>query len=251
MIGSFCGCSNVTDDPTATTELPYTETTRTTANLAAENEVTETTAMTEPIASEITVEEQMEAIYNNALESTFCIFTSNNNNGTGFLYQDTYIITNAHVLYDTDDFTLVDHQKKEHEGTVIFTDHQTDIAIIQIDDYEGRSVTLGDSDAVSVGEQLVLIGNPAGGEPFSFCTGKCVELDEELQQLNTPEKWYIPTDANIISGYSGGPAFNLNGELIGICNAAYTGDLSDYAFDHLSFLIPINRVIEQIDANLP
>lgn len=61
---------------------------------------------------------------------------------------------------------------------------------------------------------------------------------------------YIALDANISSGYSGGPAFNINGELIGINNAGYIGDLSEYEFDHLSFIIPINRVKQIIERNI-
>ena len=57
------------------------------------------------------------------------------------------------------------------------------------------------------------------------------------------------TETPIVSGYSGGPVFNLSGELIGISNAAYTGDLSEYDFDHLSLLIPINRVKAVIEEN--
>ena len=57
------------------------------------------------------------------------------------------------------------------------------------------------------------------------------------------------TETPIVSGYSGGPVFNLYGELIGISNAAYSGDLSEYDFDHLSLLIPINRVKAEIEEN--
>ena len=247
LVCSLSGCSGGKDNSGSATESSHTET---------EAPATETTSVTEEdttdteTVSEPTEEEKIESIYQNGLESTFCIFTPTNNNGTGFLYKEKYVITNAHVLYDTDDFTLVDHEQKEHKGTLIFTDNSTDIAIIQLDDYEGRSVTFGDSDKVSAGEQMLLIGNPAEGTPFSYCTGKVVAMDDELQQMLNPEEWYIPTDAGIISGYSGGPAFNMNGELIGISNAAFAGDLSEYGLEHLSLIIPINHVKEQIDAAL-
>ncbi|MBR3630835.1 MAG: trypsin-like peptidase domain-containing protein [Oscillospiraceae bacterium] len=247
LICSFSGCGNGKADSDTVTEASHTETE---PALAATFPVTEaeiTDTITEPVLTE---EAKINSVYQNGLESTFCIFTSTDNNGTGFLYKEKYVITNAHVLYDTDDFTLVDHAQKEHKGTVIFTDQSTDIAIIQLDDYEGKSVTFGDSDKVSAGEQILLIGNPAEGTPFSYCTGKMVEMDEALQQMLNPEEWYIPTDAGILSGYSGGPAFNMNGELIGISNAAFAGDLSGYGFEHLSLIIPINHVKEQIDAAL-
>ena len=100
-----------------------------------------------------------------------------------------------------------------------------------------------------MGEQVVLIGNPVDGTPFSYCTGKRVELEEKFCEQVNSRKWYIPVDADIVSGYSGGPVFNLRRELIGISNAAYIGDLSDYEFDYLGFIIPINKVKEQIETN--
>lgn len=233
LLCALSGCSNGKDDSTAATYS---------SRLETESEQTE---------YEMTEEEKIKSVYKNCLESTFCIFTSTNNNGTGFLYKEKYIITNTHVLYDTDDFTLVDHNQKEHKGTVIFSDGSTDISVIQLDDYEGKSVTFGNSDNVSVGEQVLLIGNPYNGTPFSYCTGKRVAMDKKLQQTLDPEEWYIPLDAGIISGYSGGPAFNMNGELIGISNAAYTGDCSEYGFEYLSLIIPIDHVKDQIESALP
>ena len=244
IIGCFSGCSRSENDLNVVSDNSQTETNSTVTVPVSESETTVHQSTTE-----LTDEEKITAVYNNCLESTFCIFTSSNNNGTGFLYKGQYIITNAHILYDAEDLTIVDHKKSEHNGTVIFTDDATDIAVIQIDGYEGRSVTLGDSDTVTTGEQIVMIGNPADGEPFSFCTGSYVQLEDELKNLFNPDDRYIPVDADITSGYSGGPAFDLNGELIGINNAAYTGDLSEYEFDHLGLLIPINRVIDEIDAN--
>jgi len=180
---------------------------------------------------------------------TYCIFTSRGNNGTGFLYKDQYVITNAHVLYDTEDFTLLDADGQEHDGKIIYMDAGTDLAIIQVYDVQGKSVQFGNSNDFPVGEQVLLIGNPSVGSPFAYCTRKRVELDAQLQQSLDSSYRYIPLDADLVSGYSGGPAFNLSGDLIGICNAAFTGDLSAYAFDHLSLIIPIDSIREQIEAN--
>jgi S1-C subfamily serine protease len=65
----------------------------------------------------------------------------------------------------------------------------------------------------------------------------------------TQDGLYIPSDADLRSGYSGGPVVNLSGELIGISNAAYTGDLSAYGLEHRSLIIPINRVRKEIEEN--
>jgi len=89
----------------------------------------------------------------------------------------------------------------------------------------------------------------ADGVPFSYCTGERVKLFEELQQMIDSVHRYIPVDANLVSGYSGGPAFNLSGELIGISNAAYIEDLSAYGYNYLGFIIPINEVRDLIEEN--
>ncbi len=194
-------------------------------------------------------EDQIETVYQNALKSAFCIFTPAGNNGTGFLYRDTYVITNAHVLYEADEFTLQGADGNEYSGTVVFTDDNTDIAVIRAEQIHGDSVSFGNSDEVLTGDMMVMIGNPADGEPFCLCTGRRVELDEDFYQHPDQEEKFIPSDADLASGYSGGPVFNLSGELIGISNAAYIGDLSQYDFDHLSLIIPINRVRQEIEEN--
>ena len=70
-----------------------------------------------------------------------------------------------------------------------------------------------------------------------------------VKRNDTGDGWYLPVDAPIVSGYSGCPAFNMQGELIGISNAAFTEDLSGYGFEHLGLLIPIDRVKELIEAH--
>ncbi|MBR6951176.1 MAG: trypsin-like peptidase domain-containing protein [Oscillospiraceae bacterium] len=73
------------------------------------------------------------------MKSTGCIFTSTGNNGTGFVYKENYVVTNAHVLFEAEDFVIRDAEGAEHEGTVVFTDDGTDIAVIRINDRPGVS----------------------------------------------------------------------------------------------------------------
>ncbi len=230
----FAGCGTLQrDDDAPAATLPTVE--------------TETTANATVSESEKAESDGVETLFRRMADSTLCIFTSTGSNGTGFLYGDKYLITNAHVLYEAESFTLLDMQGKERQGTVVFTDDGEDIAVIELADYQGKSVTLGDSDALPLGEQVLLIGNPADGEPFSYCTGRRVKAEGDLFRSIDPDR-YLPVDAPIVSGYSGGPAFNMQGELIGISNAAFTEDLSEYGFEHLGLLIPINRVKELIAA---
>ena len=204
-------------------------------------------AETAAAQQELSEEEIIASVIDSGKEQTVCIFTPNGNNGTGFIHNRQYVITNEHVLYDTDDFTMQDVNGREYTGTVIYRDPADDIAVIRAEDMNGSSVIFGDSDALSVGDTLICIGNPAEGEPFSSCTGRCLELDEALEQKIDRNRRFIHADADIVSGYSGGPVFNMNGELIGSSTAAYILDLSAYEFDHLSLIIPISRVREQIE----
>ncbi len=192
-------------------------------------------------------ENMIETVYRAGKEHTVCIFTSGGNNGAGFVYHGHYVITNEHVLYGADGFTILTPGGQEYEGEVIFTDRETDIAVIKAEGLAGGSVIFGDPETVSAGDLLVCIGNPAAGEPFSFCTGKRLELPAELQEKIDRHHRYIPADADIVSGYSGGPVFNLDGDLIGICNAAYAGDLSAYQLEHLGLIIPLSRVRQEIE----
>lgn len=142
---------------------------------------------------------------------------------------------------------MQDVNGQEYTGTVIYRNPADDIAVIKAEGLSGTSVTIGDSDALSAGDPLLCIGNPFDGEPFSYCTGKCLDLDEELEQQVDKNSVFIHSDADLVSGYSGGPVFNINGEMIGLGNGAFMNDLSAYQLEHLSFMIPISRVMEQIE----
>lgn len=231
----IAGCGSTADITPEETPAP-----------AASAETAPAPAAAAETAAEPTQEEIVDAVYQSGKESTVCIFIPGGNNGTGFVYKDKYVITNDHVLYDTEDFTMIDVQGQEYKGTIICSDSGNDIAVILADGMHAKSVTIADS-AVSAGDTVICIGNPTDGEPFSFCTGTVLELNEEMQEMFDKNHRFILSDAGITSGYSGGPVFNQDGELIGISNAAFAGDLSAYDFEHLSLIIPIGRVREQIE----
>ena len=123
-----------------------------------------------------------DSVYETGRQQTVCIFTDSGNNGTGFVYQQQYVITNEHVLYEASGFVMRDYEGREYQGTVIFSDSDDDIAVIRAEDMDLTSVNFGDSDAVSAGDELICIGNPAEGEPFSMVSGTVLNLDDELRQ---------------------------------------------------------------------
>ena len=186
------------------------------------------------------------------LNSTVNITTSYGDFGAGFIYDKSYIITNYHVVYqDNNVIKVTTYDREEYNASLVAYEIDSDIAILKIDK-ELESMELGDSDKVKVGDTVTAIGNPNGDLSFSKASGKVLEVDIELLSQLDKDRKYIWYDGNAISGYSGGPVYNQEGKVIGILNVRYTGDLSQYQFDNLCGIIPINKVktiIQEMFAN--
>ena len=175
------------------------------------------------------------------LNSSVNIYTSSGDFGAGFVYDDGYIITNYHVVFDSKDIKVVTYQKEEYNASLIGFNSDADIAVLKIDK-QLESMVLGDSDDVKVGDIVTAIGNPNGDLSFSKEEGKVLKVDQELLGKIDKERKYLWYDGNAISGYSGGAVYDSDGKVIGVLNAKYVGDLSKYDFDYLCQIIPINRV---------
>ena len=186
------------------------------------------------------------------LNSTVNITTSSGDFGAGFIYDKSYIITNYHVIYqDNNVIKVTTYNKEVYNASLVDYEVNSDIAVLKIDK-ELESIELGDSDKVRVGDKITAIGNPDGDLSFSEASGKVLEVDIELLDQIDKDRKYIWYDGDAVSGYSGGPVYNQEGKVIGILNARYTGDLSQYEFNHLCGIIPINKVktvIQKLLAN--
>jgi len=154
--------------------------------------------------------------------------------GSGFIVShDGYILTNAHVVDHADDVRVRLTDRREFKAKVVGIDKQSDIAVLKIDAKDLPVVKLGDSHATKVGEWVVAIGSPYGFE--NSVTAGIVSA----KSRSLPDATYVPfiqTDAAVNPGNSGGPLFNLAGEVIGINSQIYsrTG-----GYQGLSFAIPI------------
>ena len=141
--------------------------------------------------------------------------------GSGFILdQDGYIVTNHHVVDDADAVTVRLEDRREFSAEVVGSDPQTDLALLKID-AEGKLpyLVLGDSDAARVGEDVFAVGNPFGlggtvTTGIVSATGRNVHAG--------PYADFIQTDAAINRGNSGGPLFNMDGEVIGVNSAIYS-----------------------------
>lgn len=157
--------------------------------------------------------------------------------GSGFvLDKEGHIVTNNHVVDGAQDITVRLWNGSEYKGEVIGTDPDTDLAVIKINAPDGdlHPVTLGDSDALKVGQFAIAMGSPRGFEG-SLSFGHISALGRE--NLNLPGlrfQNFIQTDAAINLGNSGGPLTNIDGEVIGI-NVAIV-----FGADSLGFAIPVN-----------
>jgi serine protease Do len=164
--------------------------------------------------------------------------------GSGFIIsQDGYILTNAHVVQAADEITVKLNDKRELKAKVIGADRRTDIALLKVEATSLPAVKFGDPSKLKVGEWVVAIGSPFGFE--NTVTAGIVSA----KGRSLPQENYVPfiqTDVAVNPGNSGGPLFNLKGEVVGINSQIYsrTG-----GFMGLSFAIPIdvaNDIAQQL-----
>ncbi|SPJ29702.1 Do family serine endopeptidase [Falsiruegeria mediterranea] len=141
--------------------------------------------------------------------------------GSGFiLEEDGLIVTNHHVIDGADTVTVRLADDREFEATVVGADPLTDLAVLQIDAGGPLpAVELGDSDVIRVGEDVVAVGNPFGLSS-TVTTGIVSAKGRNISE--GPYAEFIQTDAAINKGNSGGPLFNMDGEVIGVNSAIYS-----------------------------
>jgi serine protease Do len=165
--------------------------------------------------------------------------------GSGFIVSaDGYILTNTHVVADADEVTVRMTDRREYPAKVVGMDRRTDVAVLKIEARDLPVVRLGDPSKLRPGEWVLAIGSP-----FTFentvtagivsATGRSMPGEDGLVP-------FIQTDVAVNPGNSGGPLFNLNGEVVGINSQIYS---RSGGWMGLSFAIPIdvaNNVREQL-----
>ncbi|QAT41877.1 S1C family serine protease [Aminipila luticellarii] len=150
---------------------------------------------------------------------------------------DGYIVTNNHVIENSNKITVTLKSGKSYSAKLIGRDDETDIAVLKIDASGLTPVVYGDSSALEVGDLSVVIGNPLGSLGGTVTAGIVSALDRSIT-IDGKSMTLLQTDASINPGNSGGGMFNQNGELVGIIVAKSSG--SDV--EGLGFAIPVNKV---------
>lgn len=178
-------------------------------------------------------------IANESTTNFFGQVSATASSGSGFIItEDGYIVTNYHVIEGADKLTVTLNGGEQYEAEVIGYEEDNDVALIKIDATGLSPVSIGDSDDLHVGETVCAIGNPLGELTNTLTTGTVSALDREINTDGTPVNM-LQTDCAINEGNSGGPLFDMNGNVIGITTAKYYGD----TIEGIGFAIPINDVM--------
>ena len=159
--------------------------------------------------------------------------------GSGFIVSsDGVILTNAHVVEGASEVTVKLTDRREFNAKVIGVDKPTDVAVLKINAHDLPTVKLGDDAKEKVGEWVLAIGSPFGFE--NSVTAGIVSA----KARSLPDGTYVPfiqTDVAVNPGNSGGPLFNMNGEVIGINSQIFT---RSGGYQGLSFAVPIDLAVK-------
>ena len=167
--------------------------------------------------------------------------------GSGFvLTEDGYVVTNNHVVEGTDNVSVKLHDGSTYPAEVVGGDSLSDVALLKIEAEVLSHVAVGDSDAIAVGEGCIAIGNPLGELTFTMTGGYVSALPREINISGKPISMF-QTDAAINAGNSGGPLFNMAGNVIGITSAKISGITgSGASIEGVGFAIPINEALRVV-----
>ncbi len=164
--------------------------------------------------------------------------------GSGFVIsEDGFIVTNNHVIEGADEILIEFFNGDELEAELIGTDPNTDIALLKVNADEALPfVQFGDSDVAKVGDWVIAMGNPLG-QGFSVSAGI---VSARNRALSGTYDDYIQTDAAINRGNSGGPLFNMDGEVIGVNTAILSPNGGSIGIGFSMASNVVTRVVDQL-----
>ncbi|MAM70745.1 MAG: serine peptidase [Gammaproteobacteria bacterium] len=171
--------------------------------------------------------------------------------GSGFIIsEDGYIVTNHHVIDGADEITVTLNDQRQFNAEIIGSDARSDLALLKISGEGLPTVAFGDASEVKVGQWVLAIGSPFNLS-HSVAAGIVSFVGRSLPQFNGQGNYvsFLQTDVAINPGHSGGPLFNLDGEVIGVNSQIYSNSGGSIG---LSFAIPVDvaaNVIDQIMMN--
>jgi len=162
--------------------------------------------------------------------------------GSGVIITDDgYIVTNNHVIEQSDEIQVVLNDRRTYTAELVGTDPQTDLALLKVDDKDLPFIAMGNSDDIKIGEWVLAVGNPfnlTSTVTAGIVSAKARNINI-LRDQRYPIESYIQTDAAVNKGNSGGALVNMNSELVGINSAILS---PSGAYSGYSFAIPVNIV---------
>ena len=239
------------------------------------------TNLTETNSDELTTEEVVQKVLPSVvgIESTFTMTSQSNSGGyfnfggfgqnqqpqtstatatgTGVVITTNgYIVTNAHVIYDTEynsglasSISVIVNEEDRYDAEVIGYDTDYDLAVLKINAKDLVAAEFGNSDALDLGQNVIAIGNPLGFDLMNTVTSGIVSGLNRQITINEKSMTLIQTDAAINSGNSGGPLINMKGQVIGINSSKMSASYSEASIEGIGFAIPSNeasRIVEDI-----
>lgn len=171
--------------------------------------------------------------------------------GSGIILStDGYIVTNAHVISEADRCTVILWNGKECPALLVGEDSQTDLAVLKINSKGLIPASFGNSDELKVGEAVAAIGNPLGSEFSHTLTNGIISAIDRHVDYSGTKMPLIQTNAAINEGNSGGPLYNMYGQIIGITNMKMSNDYG-VTIEGIGFAIPsttVKKVCDQLIA---
>ena len=163
--------------------------------------------------------------------------------GSGFVIDPSgIVVTNNHVIADANEITVVFNDGTELKADVVGKDQKTDLAVLKVkSDKPLKSVKFGDSEKARVGEWVIAIGNPFG---FGGSVSAGIVSAKQRNIRSGPYDSFIQTDAAINKGNSGGPLFNMDGDVIGINTAIISPSGGSIG---IGFSVPSSMALPVID----
>lgn len=163
--------------------------------------------------------------------------------GSGFVISaDGYIVTNNHVIEGADEILIEFFEGGELPAVLVGTDPNTDIAVLKVEATDLTFVGFGDSDAARVGDWVMAVGNPLG-QGFSVSAGI---VSARNRALSGTYDDFIQTDAAINRGNSGGPLFNLDGEVVGVNTAILSPNGGSIGIGFSMASNVVSQVVDQL-----
>ncbi len=200
-----------------------------------ENSLTKGDIYADAVNSVVTIKTGWKQYYSSILGSYYRPATSS---GTGFCISDNgYIVTNFHVVDKAENLTVIDYNGREYNAKVVGSEPSNDFAIIKID-AATVSAKIGNSSDLNVGDDIMVIGSALGELSYTFTDGIVSHLSRSVTVESGRTINMFQTNAAINNGNSGGPVYNMNGEVVGIASAKYASD----KIEGLGFCIPIDDV---------